>query len=414
MGIQISKISFPGAFGGELAACLERPEGEPRAYALFAHCLSCSNDVHAATQISRALAGRGIAVLRFDFTGLGNSEGDFANISFSSNVEDLIKAADHLREHFRAPSILIGHSLGGAAALVAAEQIEEVRAIATIGAPSDASGLRLQRIEAEGEVSVAIADRRFRVRKQFLEDINEQQLEAVIARLRKALLIMHSPRDEIVDIAHARRIYEAALHPKSFVSLDDADHLLTRWRDADYVAGVLSAWSARYVAIESGPMRHADATGLAPGEVRVHETGEGRYAQLIAVGNHRLRADEPVSDGGNDSGPSPYDLLLASLGACTTMTLRMYAEHKGIDLRRASVDLSHRKIHARDCADCETRDGRIDHIERVIRIEGDLTEAQRQRMLEIADRCPVHRTLRSEIKIDSRLEGVSAPGAHRP
>lgn len=414
MGIQSSKISFPGAFGGDLSARLELPEGEPRAYALLAHCFTCSEDVHAATLISRALAGRGIAVLRFDLTGLGSSEGDLANTSFSSNVDDLIKAADYLRERFRAPSILIGHSLGGAAALVAADRIEEVRAVATIGAPSNTSGLRLQRIGTEGAVSVAIADRRFRVRKQFLDDIDEQHLEAVLAHLRKALLFMHSPRDEIVDIEHARRLFEAARHPKSFVSLDDADHLLSRWRDADYAAGVLSSWAARYAGIESGPVLHATATGLAPGVVRVRETGEGRYAQLVAVGSHRLRADEPVADGGNDSGPSPYDLLLAGLGACTTMTLRMYAEHKGIDLRHASVELSHRKIHARDCADCETRDGRIDFIERVIRIEGDLTEGQRQRMLQIADRCPVHRTLRSEVKIDSRLEGGSEPGAHQP
>jgi uncharacterized OsmC-like protein/pimeloyl-ACP methyl ester carboxylesterase len=420
MGIQSSKISFTGSFGDELAARLERPEAQPRAYALFAHCFTCSKDVYAATHISRSLAKRGIAVLRFDFTGRGSSEGDFANTNFSSNVDDLVRAADHLRAQFRAPSILLGHSLGGAAALVAAGRIDEVRAVATIGAPSDPAHVSLHfsealpSVEAEGEVSVSIAGRRFRIRKQFLDDINDQNLKAVLARLRRALLIMHSPQDEVVDIAHARRIYEAALHPKSFVSLDDADHLLTRQRDADYVAGVLSAWAERYLEIGSEPDSDALAGEPPAGVVRVREAGEGRYAQLVTVGRHRLHSDEPIVDGGNDTGPSPYDLLLAGLGACTTMTLRMYAERKGLDLRQASVDLSHRKIHAQDCAECETRSGRIDHIERVIHIEGDLTEEQRQRMLEIADRCPVHRTLHSEVRIDSRLERGPVKGENLP
>jgi uncharacterized OsmC-like protein/pimeloyl-ACP methyl ester carboxylesterase len=420
MGIQSSKISFPGAFGDQLAARLDRPDVQPLAYALFAHCFTCSKDVYAATHISRSLAKRGIAVLRFDFTGLGSSGGDFANTNFSSNVDDLVRAADHLREHFRAPSILIGHSLGGAAALVAAGRIDEVRAIATIGAPSDPAHVSLHfsealpNVKAEGELTLSIAGRRFRIRKQLLDDINDQNLNAVLAHLRKALLIMHSPQDEIVDIAHARRIYEAALHPQSFVSLDDADHLLTRQRDADYVAGILSAWAARYLEIESTPDSDADAGEPPPGIVRVRETGEGRYAQLVTAGRHRFYSDEPVADGGNDSGPSPYDLLLAGLGACTTMTLRMYAERKGLDLRLASVDLSHRKIHAQDCAECETRNGRIDYIERVIHIEGDLTEEQRQRMLQIADRCPVHRTLHSEVKIDGRLERGPVKGENLP
>jgi putative redox protein len=405
-----SKVAFPGAFGDTLAARLELPTGPPRAVALFAHCFTCSKDVYAATHISRCLARRGIAVLRFDFTGLGSSEGDFANTTFSSNVDDLVRAADYLRERFEAPGILIGHSLGGSAALVAAGRIAEVRAVATIGAPSDPAHVSLHfseavpTVQAEGEVSVSIAGRRFRIRKAFLQDINDQNLEQVLRGLNKALLIMHSPQDEVVDIEHARHIYRAARHPKSFVSLDDADHLLTRPRDADYVAGVLTAWAERYLDTTPGPDTPIDVQTPAPGVVRVRETDEGRYAQLVSVGRHRLRSDEPVDDGGDDSGPSPYDLLLAGLGACTTMTLRMYAERKGLALERVQVDLSHRKIHARDCADCETRDGRIDHIERIILIEGDLTDEQRQRMLQIADRCPVHRTLHSEVRIDSRLE----------
>lgn len=404
------RIEFEGALGHKLAARLEEPAGTPAAYALFAHCFTCSKDSLAATRIARALCGHGIAVLRFDFTGLGGSEGDFANTDFSSNVEDLVRAAGYLREHHRAPRILIGHSLGGSAVLAAAGAIPETAAVATIGAPSDPAHVALHfaealpELEARDEISVEIGGRRFRIRRRFLEDISDQNLQAAVRGLRAALLVMHSPRDGVVAVDHARHLYEAARHPKSFVSLDDADHLLSRRRDAEYVAAVLAAWSHRYLpqAEETEEAEEAEPA-LERGVVEVAETGEGRYTQRVHLGRHRLVADEPEDAGGDDAGPSPYDLLLAALGSCTTMTLRMYAEHKGIALERAAVSLRHRKIHAEDCRDCESKAGRIDEIEREIRLEGELTAAQRERFLQIADKCPVHRTLRSETRIRSRL-----------
>jgi uncharacterized OsmC-like protein/alpha/beta superfamily hydrolase len=402
-------IRFPGSLGTQLAARLDLPSATPAAFALFAHCFTCSKDTLAASRISAALTTLGIAVLRFDFTGLGGSDGDFANTNFSSNVADLVAAAAWLREHHTAPKIVIGHSLGGAAVLAAAQEIPEARAIATIGAPFDPVHVRhlfqpaLAEIETAGEAEVALAGRKFRIKKQFIDDLGSQDAKARIAALRKALLIFHSPRDTVVDIENAAQIFMAAKHPKSFVSLDNADHLLTRKQDAGYVAAVLAAWASRYidVAVPAG----AAAPDAAPQTVTVTETREGRYAQAITAGRHRLRADEPASAGGDDSGPSPYDLLLAGLGACTSMTLRMYAEQKKWPLERVSVALKHGKVHAEDCGECETRDGRIDRIDREIEITGGLDEAQRARLLEIANKCPVHRTLHSEVWIPTRLKG---------
>ncbi len=401
---RIEKITFTGAGGERLAARLDLPLGKPRAYALFAHCFTCSKDIFAAARVSRGLAERGIAVLRFDFTGLGASEGEFANTDFSSNVDDLVAAADFLRQKFQAPALLVGHSLGGAAVLAAAHRVPEVTAVATIAAPADPVDVARHfapvrhEIEVRGEAEVILGGRTFRIRKQFLDDIAAQPLAEHIASLRRALLIFHAPRDEVVGIENATRIFQAAKHPKSFISLDDADHLLTRREDAEYVAEVLAAWASRYL-----PSEPVAETEIAPGEVLVAEAGEGRFAQLIQAGRHRLRADEPKSVGGDDSGPGPYELLLAGLGACTSMTLRIYAEHKGLPLEHVTVRLRHAKIHARDCEDCETREGRLDLIEREVAITGDLDAAQRQRLLEIADRCPVHRTLTGEVKIRTRL-----------
>lgn len=407
MAVKSEKVTFTGAGGETLAARLDRPAGRPRAYALFAHCFTCNKDIFAAARIAGALADRGIAVLRFDFTGLGASEGDFANTNFSSNVADLVRAADFLRETQEAPKLLIGHSLGGAAVLAAAAQVPEATAVATIGAPADPAHVAEHftesrpEIEAAGEAEVLLVGRPFRIKKQFLEDIEAQKLEPAIAGLRKALLVFHAPRDAIVGIDNASRIFAAAKHPKSFVSLDDADHLLSRKDDAIYVAEVLAAWARRYLgASESGHELRAAA-----GEVVVEETGEGKFTQRIAAGPHLLTADEPESYGGLDSGPTPYDLLLAGLGACTSMTLRLYAERKGLSLARTRVTLRHGKIHAEDCASCETKEGRIDRIERVIALEGSLDDAERQRLLEIADKCPVHRTLESEILIETRQAG---------
>lgn len=400
------KITFPGSQGEPLAARLDSPDGGIRAYALFAHCFTCSKESLAAARISEALVAQGFAVMRFDFTGLGGSGGDFANTDFSSNVADLLQAADYLREQYRAPSLLIGHSLGGAAVLAAAAGIPEAGAIATIGAPAEpahvASHLAAVRpdIEAKGVAEVTIGGRSFRIRKEFLQDIEGHKLEQAIRNLRKALLVFHAPRDEIVGIENAERIFRAAKHPKSFVSLDGAGHMLGRKEDAHWVAGVLSAWAARYVGQVTAEARDAE---VGHGEVVVEESGEGPFAQRVTAGRHILVADEPESVGGGDSGPGPYDYLLAALGACTSMTIRMYADRKEWPLEHVAVRLRHKKIHAEDCAECETRDGRVDWIDRNITLSGPLDQAQKDRLLEIADKCPVHKTLHAETIVASRI-----------
>jgi putative redox protein len=373
---------------------------------LFAHCFTCSKDLKAARWISLALAERGIAVMRFDFTGIGESEGDFENTDFSSNIEDLVAAADFLRDHYGPPRILIGHSLGGAAVLAAAARIPDAVAVATIAAPSDTTHLseRLIRMAPElderGEAEVHLGGRRFRVKRELVEDLRERSLARAIGELGRALLVMHSPADEAVEIDHAWRILEAARQPKSFVSLDDADHLLLRSeRDAHYAADVLAAWAERY--LDDGGEAEAPQQEGDRGSVEVRG-GTAGYLQQIVAGRHRFVADEPVRLGGTDQGPTPYDLVLAGLGACTSMTLKMYADRKGWPLEEVDVRLHHDRVHARDCADCESDEGRVDVIERLVRIDGDLDTAQRARLFEIADRCPVHRTLENEIKIRTR------------
>ncbi|MFK4655443.1 uncharacterized OsmC-like protein/fermentation-respiration switch protein FrsA (DUF1100 family) [Bradyrhizobium japonicum] len=397
------RFQFTGEGGHQLAAALELPDGEPAAYALFAHCFTCGKDTLAAKRISVALAATGIAVLRFDFTGLGSSEGDFANSTFTSNVADLVRAADHLRQLRTAPSILIGHSLGGAAILAAAGRIPEAKAVVTIAAPSDpahVTGLfseHLDSIRAQGEVEVSLAGRPFRIKREFLDDIAEQELMKDITGLHKALLVMQSPVDDTVGIDNATKIFVAAKHPKSFVSLDHADHLLTKPADALYAADVIAAWASRYI----DTAKPAKAMDLAeePRKVVVQETRKSKFNQLITVGPHHLVADEPIAAGGEDAGPGPYDFLLAGLGACTSMTMRLYADRKSLPLDRVTVTLKHSKIYAKDCAECETRDGMLDQIERDIAIDGALDAEQRKKLMEIADKCPVHRTLTSEIRI---------------
>jgi putative redox protein len=382
-------IRFPGRQGRALSARLDTPAEAPRAYALFAHCFTCSKDSKAAAYVAQALAAHGIATLRFDFSSL----------EFSANLEDLLAAADWLRAAHQAPQILAGHSLGGAAVLAVAAKIPEARAVATIGAPFDPAHVThlVKDAQAAGDdLQVSIAGRQFRVAKSFFDDLAGQKAAETIGALRKPLLVFHSPFDAVVDIDNASKIFLAARHPKSFVSLDRADHLLTQREDAQYAAAVLAAWASRYLDAEAEPVEVVRG-------VRVAEAGEGRFAQLVSMGRHRLRADEPESVGGDDSGPGPYDLLLAGLGACTSMTVRMYAEQKKWPLARVAVDLKHDKVHAADCAECETREGRIDRIERVLTLEGDLDDAQRARLLEIASKCPVHRTLRSEVWIPTRL-----------
>jgi putative redox protein len=399
------KVEFTGALGVRLAARLDRPAVPAVAYALFAHCFTCSKETRAATYVAAALAERGIACLRFDFTGLGGSDGEFANTDFSSNVADLVAAADFLRAEHRAPGILVGHSLGGAAVLAAAARIPEAVGVATIGAPAEPAHVLRHipdqaRIAREGEAEVVLAGRPFRIRKSFLDDVSAQRLAGAIGSLRKALLVMHSPRDDTVEIDNATRIFTAAKHPKSFVSLDPADHLLSRREDASYAGQVIAAWAARYL-----PSRETAIPAPVAGKVVVQETREGKFTQLVVAGPHVLRADEPVDVGGLASGPSPYDLVLAGLGACTAMTIRMYADLKGLPLERVTVELRHDKIHAQDCAECESRDGKVDRIERIVRLEGVLDAAMRAKLLEIANKCPVHRTLHSEVTVPTRLEG---------
>ncbi len=401
------KFQFEGEGGHQLAAALDLPDGGlPTAYALFAHCFSCGKDVLAAKRIAVALAAKGIATLRFDFTGLGSSEGDFANATFSSNVADLVRAADHLRKTRAAPAILIGHSLGGAAILAAAGGVPEARAVVTIEAPADpghVTGLfkeHIDTIRVQGEAKVQLAGRPFTIKREFLDDVAESTLMEKIKHLHKALLVMHSPTDDTVGIDNATRIFVAARHPKSFVSLSGADHLLGNRRDSIYVADMIAAWATRYLDMAAGaPPAEAPAKAR---QVVVRETRAGKFQNTVSIGPHHLIADEPRAAGGDDSGPGPYDFLLSALGACKSMTMRLYADRKSFPLERATVTLSHSKIYARDCAECETKDGMLDEINVAIGLEGPLDVEQRKRILEIADKCPVHRTLTSEVRIVTR------------
>lgn len=408
MAVRTESVNFTGALGDRLAARIDHPVGPTRGYALFAHCFTCSKDLAAARRIATGLAERGIAVFRFDFTGLGHSDGEFANTDFASNVEDLVAAAGFMRETWAAPSILVGHSLGGAAVLAAGARIEEVKGIATIGAPADPVHVihnfadKVEEIERVGEAEVKLGGRSFRVRKSFIDDLKEHRLEAIVSRLRKDLLIFHAPLDETVGIANASQLFTAAKHPKSFISLDRADHLLTRKEDSAYVAAILSGWAERFLPeIDAGELHATE------GEVVVADAHDGLFPQWIASGRyHRLRSDEPVRVGGTDTGPAPYDFLLAGLGACTNMTIKMYAERKGWPIDRLETHLRHNKVHAKDCAECETKSGTIDQIERRLVVEGPLDADQKARLREIADKCPVHRTLHSEISIVTTMDGV--------
>ena len=412
MTTRSTRMTFPGSLGHELAARLDLPTGDVRGYALFAHCFTCTKDIFAARHIAAKLASLGIAVLRFDFTGLGSSEGEFQNTNFSSNVEDLIFAADHLRKHYRAPAILIGHSLGGAAVLAAAHCVPEATAVVTIGAPSDVAHVlhnfraHLDDIERDGVADVTLAGRTFPISRNLVRDAKRQTLEQHVANLRKALLVMHAPRDQTVGIEHASAIFAAAKHPKSFVSLDSADHLLSDSSDAAYAAEVIAAWASRYV-----PPQYKESLGEDRHDgVVVTETGAGKFQNAIAAGRHHLLADEPTSAGGLDSGPSPYDYLAAALGACTSMTLRIYAEHKKLALGRLTVSVRHGKLPAEHCEDCgeaaEGRTGKIDRFERVISVEGSVDAATADKLVEIAGKCPVHRTLEARSAV---VTSVAAP-----
>ncbi|MGB3737430.1 MAG: alpha/beta fold hydrolase [Ilumatobacter sp.] len=409
---RVERVTFPGSQGDELAARLDLPAGPPKAFALFAHCFTCGKDLRSAGRLASALTDAGFGVLRFDFTGLGSSEGEFANTNFSSNTADLLAAVEWLRSEHSAPQLLVGHSLGGAAVLAVAGDVEEVRAVVTIGAPSNTQHLSsmfiesIDEIAAKGEACVSLAGRPFTIKQQFLDDLDAHAVTERVAAMKTPLLVMHSPIDNTVGIDNASEIFAAARHPKSFMSLDGADHLLSDPEDAEFAAGAIAAFATRYVEDESGAL---DApTASAP--VVVAETSQGPFLNHVVVGRHRFLADEPESIGGFDAGPAPYDFLGAALGSCTSMTLRMYADRKKLPLDRVTVEVHHDKVHADDCAECaehetlEGRTGMIDRFERVITIEGDdLTDEDRKKLLIIADKCPVHRTMENASAISTRL-----------
>lgn len=416
-----SSCTFPSARGHELSARLERPEGPVRATAVFAHCFTCSKDLKAARRISRALADRGIAVLSFDFTGIGSSDGEFAASTFTTDVDDLLAAAGYLEQEIAAPTLLVGHSLGGAAVLTAAARLDTVTAVATIGAPADVEHVThvldgdLGRVREEGQGEVTIGGRPFTVSAAFLEDLAAQRLTDTVAGLRRAVLLLHAPLDDTVGVDNARLLFEAARHPKSFVSLDDADHLLTDEEDARYAASVIAAWAARYLpdagsAQEpASAMRGAgDAGAYADKRVAAHNSS-GLAADVHTRG-FTLRVDEPASVGGTETGPTPYEYLGAGLASCTSLTLRMYAERKGWPLDEVVTTVDFDQVHAEDCEECTREDGtahegRIERFTRTVTLTGDLDDEQRAGLLRIADRCPVHRTLEGHIHIVTTLEG---------
>ncbi|NHF59449.1 OsmC family protein [Flavobacteriaceae bacterium TP-CH-4] len=402
--MSLQKVTFQNKEGHTLVGRLELPvNSHPHNFAIFAHCFTCNKNLTALKNIGKALTSNGFGVLRFDFTGLGESGGDFADTNFSGNVEDLVAAADYLEHRHQAPTLLIGHSLGGAAIIFAAEQIRSIKALATIGAPSDPAHVQhllrsgLEEIEAKGKATVNLSGRDFTIKKQFLEDLQTKSLAETVKRLRKPLLIMHSPQDDTVGIKNAEEIYVAAHHPKSFVSLDGADHLLTRKEDSLYAGKVIAGWSQRYVDIpEKTPLKSEH-------HVVASLDGTDGFTTDMKVGNHYLTSDEPTDVGGKDYGPSPYELVSAGLSACTAMTVQMYVRRKGWSLENIEVHTSYGKSHAVDCEACESPDSKIDTFHRDIKLTGDLDEKQITRILEIADKCPVHRTLHSETQVITQL-----------
>ena len=401
------KHKFPGSDKHNLAAQISLPvDGSPHAFALFAHCFTCTKNLKAVNHISNALIRKKIAVLRFDFTGLGESEGYFADTNFSSNVADLVASANFLEKEYKAPSILIGHSLGGAAVIQATSQIPSCKAVVTIGAPAEPAHVtrllidRKQEIEEQGEAEVNLAGRKFKIKKQFFEDLEKTRMVDSIRNLKSALLIFHSPIDNTVGIDNAADIFQAARHPKSFISLDTADHLLMKEEDSLYVGNTIAAWASRYIVPQ---IKQAPKTKVPDNRV-VARTGSKGYKTEIMANGLPLVADEPISLGGTNLGPSPYDYLVAGLGACTSMTLRMYADRKKWLLEDIVVELSHKKIHAKDCEACENKKGYVDQIEREISLKGPLDDVQRHRLMEIADRCPVHRTLNSKVLINTVMK----------
>lgn len=397
------RFTFPGHDGQNLAARLDLPDGPHLATAMFAHCFTCSKDIPAARRIAARLSVMGIAVLRFDFTGLGHSEGEFENTNFTTNVQDLVAACAELDQRGMSPSLMIGHSLGGAAVLKATPQLPSIKAVVTIGAPFDPEHVThnfahaIPTIKRDGVAEVSLGGRPFRISNTFLQDVAKGELAPAIANLHAALMVMHAPRDETVSVDSASSIFMAAKHPKSFVTLDDADHLLTRGEDAEYAADVIATWVARYIDLK----RPAPPIGIPEGVLRVSEADPEGFLQDVQSGPHHALADEPAAYGGTNKGLTPYGFLSAGLGACTSMTIRMYARRKGWALNHVSVDVTHDKVHGQDAE--ATSKTKIDSFTRIITLQGELDDTQRARLLEIADRCPVHQTLERSNHIDTKL-----------
>ena len=398
------RLTFQGHSGHTLAARLDLPEGPHLATALFAHCFTCSKDIPAARRISGRLAAMGIAVLRFDFTGLGHSKGEFSNTNFTTNVQDIMAACAALDERGMAPGLLIGHSLGGAAVLKAAPDMAGIKAVVTIGAPDDPAHVThnfadaLPEIMTHGVAQVSLGGRPFKIDQQFIDDVSKGELLPSISKLKAALLILHSPIDDTVGIENASEIFLAARHPKSFVTLDDADHLITNPEDAEYAAEVIASWSQRYLDLKAP----APPIGAPEGVLRISEADPDGFLQDVQNGpHHHMLADEPLAYGGTNRGMSPYGFLGAGLGACTSMTIRMYARRKGWPLTHVSVDVTHDKVHAQDAA--AQTGTKVDNFARLITLTGDLSEMQRQKLLEIASKCPVHRTLERRSHITTEL-----------
>lgn len=403
-----TNIRFKNRSEHELSGVIHHADAtkyaEPIAYALYAHCFTCTKSIKAAVTIASSLAQQGIATLRFDFTGLGGSKGAFADSNFSTNIDDLVDAAEFMASQFQAPKLLVGHSLGGTAMLAAAQYIESAKAVASIGSPANPEHIlhlleqHLLELEQHGQAEVKLAGRPFTFKQAFVDDVQHHSIN--YRDLRKAVMVMHSPIDETVSVDEAAKIFTAAMHPKSFISLDQADHLLSRTEDAQYAADALLAWAKPYLDLADPQSK---GSGDQPTGVIVDAATEQGFLCRMQAGGHYLVADEPLAMGGGDLGPSPYDYLSAALGSCTAMTLNMYARHKKMALEHVSVDVSHERVHAQDCTDCESQQGKIDVLTRKIGLSGNLTEQERARLLQIADRCPVHRTLEQEVKIRSEL-----------
>jgi putative redox protein len=402
--MNFEKIEFENESGYRLSGRLELPaDRHPHNYAVFAHCFTCSKNFSATRNISRALTGAGYGVLRFDFTGLGDSEGDFGDTNFSGNVEDLLAAIDYLSDHYKAPTLMIGHSLGGAAVIYASAKAKSIQAIATIGTPSDTKhvahlfGDQIEAIVENGEAVVELSGRPFKIKEQFLRNINEQMVQKTLAELRKPILICHSPQDNTVGIEHAEKLYRAAIHPKSFVSLDGADHLLTNKADSKYVGEVIAGWSSRYISVPEADQlssKHHVAASL---------DQESMFTTQMLAGDHYFTADEPTSVGGDNFGPTPYELVSSGLASCTVMTIQMYARRKKWAVNNVECHVNYDKQHAADCENCEDDISKIDTFEREIKLTGDLDEKQIQRLMQIADKCPVHRTLHSQTQVITKL-----------